>query len=198
MSVEINLAELQKSDLAVVGDTSGFSVNLENSRLNLFTKSTAKRGDLTWKTHHLELPALRQVNNVETQPMTFDTFGRQGVGSIIGQHFREKYERKIARQQTGLSLDLSSMDFPSFFVSVPVQRDREVILEGLRQIIDHGTLERRFHVLPKSLKDGGPRKPQVNSNALTDVLLSNPKPLVLSSVGLVCAYFALRLFGLPI
>ena len=141
--------EISEDHLVIIGEKTGISINTVSGRLALIEKDDFGTGP--WVLNEYELDDLRSFHVQEPEADEFTFIGRPGVGSSIGVAARNSWEKRKAKNATGLSLNLRRTDRPSYFINIPDPQKRASAAEALRQLLVEGKLRDSYHQFDRVL-----------------------------------------------
>ena len=93
-----------------------------------------------WKKAEFDATDLRGIEKIKVNPAEYDTtvFGSIGkkMGTATADAIRNMQVRADAKRQTGVQINIRSVDLPKFFLQIASDAERDRLSEALHQIID--------------------------------------------------------------
>lgn len=141
----IYIDEIRKHEIVYFTNNGGIALDHARNSLIVFTKKGT-----SWTTKRF---AAKDIRSVGVEKVDFDPghelpSGIIGIGHSLGRGLADTVRASRARRQTGVSLEIRSIDMPQIFLVIPDDAARAKIYEAVRQSFEGGLGGRIFHEIP--------------------------------------------------
>lgn len=143
------LEKLSGYQIGYIGKDTGIAVDPEQNSLVLLSRYSIS--DI-WVEKLFEISDLRSIEKVKMEADEHFSVGGRGGASAVGEGIavaiRNSAEKRKAARQTGININLRSLELPTVFIPVPSDHSRDTLYEALSQLCENGKVDGRFNTIP--------------------------------------------------
>lgn len=142
----LDFQEFANDDVVYFNETSGLAINVQKRRVILFQKVS---GTWSWdEFHHTDIRDIERVLTTPDQYIHSGSGGTKGIGEALGAGIKNSLEKQKAHKNTGIMIRIKSIEKPSFFISIPDERERHTLFEALSQFVESASINGEFRKIP--------------------------------------------------
>ena len=142
------LHEIENHQFAYFSKKSGVAIDAKKDSVIAFTRLSGR-----WIYERLSFSDIRDVETIKKEYSADRLPSRVvGIGNSIGTGIADTVQMAKARRESGISFEFRSLDNPTFFISIPNDKERSRIFEAIRQIIEGSLKSERFTEIPQNIR----------------------------------------------